>query len=290
MKKVLVLGSTGMLGHIVHYYLDSINIYELYNLSFRNKLNSKTIIEDVSDQQKLSNLINEICPDVIINCIGILIKGSNENIKNAIYINGYFPHWLKDICKEIDCKLIHISTDCVFSGKNGGNAENSIKDAIDDYGKTKSLGEFDSLNHLCIRTSIIGPELKQNGEGLMHWLFNHKGIIYGFQNAYWSGVTTLELAKAIHFSIENNISGLWNFTNGEPISKFELIEKIIKIYSLKNRILKPSKEKYSNKSLISTRGINFNVPSYDQMLKELLIYFKKNIDLYSYKLKYLKHL
>ena len=162
MKKVLVLGSTGMLGHIVHYFLDSTNKYDLYNLSFRNKLNSKTIIEDVSDQEKLSNLINEISPDVIINCIGILIKGSNENIKNAIYVNGYFPHWLKGVCKEINCKLIHISTDCVFSGKNGGNDENSIKDAIDDYGKTKSLGEFDSFNHLCIRTSIIGPELKQN--------------------------------------------------------------------------------------------------------------------------------
>jgi len=284
MKKVLVLGSTGMLGHIVHYFLDSTNKYDLYNLSFRNKLNSKTIIEDVSDQEKLSNLINEISPDVIINCIGILIKGSNENIKNAIYVNGYFPHWLKGVCKEINCKLIHISTDCVFSGKNGGNDENSIKDAIDDYGKTKSLGEFDSFNHLCIRTSIIGPELKQNGEGLMHWLFNQQGTINGFKNVFWSGVTTLELAKAIHFSIKNNISGLWNVTNGEAISKFDLLKTIIKTFSINKLKLEPNTDKISDKSLKSIRGIDYKVPSYQIMLEGLADYYRENQKLYNYKL------
>ena len=113
---------------------------------------------------------------------------------------------LNKLCDSINSKLIHISTDCVFSGKTGGYDENSIKDAIDDYGKTKSLGEFDSeCNHLCIRTSIFGPEIKQNGEGLVHWLFNQKGKIFGYKNVFWSGVTTLELSKAIRFSIEKNI-------------------------------------------------------------------------------------
>jgi dTDP-4-dehydrorhamnose reductase len=284
MKKVLVLGSTGMLGHIVHYYLDSTNIYDLYNLSFRIKLNTKTIIVDISDQQKLSNLINEISPDVIINCIGILIKGSNENIKNAIFINAFFSHWLKDVCEEINCKLIHISTDCVFSGKNGGNDENSIKDAIDDYGKTKSLGEFDSINHLCLRTSIIGPELKQKGEGLMHWLFNQQGTINGFKNVFWSGVTTLELAKVIHFSIENNISGLWNVTNGEPISKFDLLKTIIKTFSINKLKLEPNTDKISDKSLKSIRGIDHNVPSYQIMLEDLADYYTENKNKYSYRL------
>jgi dTDP-4-dehydrorhamnose reductase len=284
MKKVLVLGSTGMLGHIVYHFLDSTNKYDLFNLSFRNKLNSKTIIVDISDQEKLSNLINEISPDVIINCIGILIKGSNENIKNTIYVNGYFPHWLKGVCKEINCKLIHISTDCVFSGKNGGNDENSIKDAIDDYGKTKSLGEFDSFNHLCIRTSIIGPELKQNGEGLMHWLFNQQGTINGFKNVFWSGVTTLELAKAIHFSIENDISGLWNLTNGEAISKYELLKTIIKTFSIHKLKLEANTDKISDKSLKSIRGIGYEVPSYRIMLEDLAKYYGENKKIYNYRL------
>ena len=284
MKKVLVLGSTGMLGHIVYHFLDSTNKYDLFNLSFRNKLNSKTIIVDISDQEKLSNLINEISPDVIINCIGILIKGSNENIKNTIYVNGYFPHWLKGVCKEINCKLIHISTDCVFSGKNGGNDENSIKDAIDDYGKTKSLGEFDSFNHLCIRTSIIGPELKQNGEGLMHWLFNQQGTINGFKNVFWSGVTTLELAKANHFSIENDISGLWNLTNGEAISKYELLKTIIKTFSIHKLKLEANTDKISDKSLKSIRGIGYEVPSYRIMLEDLAKYYGENKKIYNYRL------
>jgi len=284
MKKVIILGSTGMLGHLVYHFLDSTNKYDLYNLSFRNKLNSKTIIVDISDQQKLSNLINDISPDVIINCVGVLIKGSKENLKNAIYINAYFPHWLKDVCEEIDCRLIHVSTDCVFSGKNGGNDENSIKDATDDYGKTKSLGEFDSINHLCIRTSIIGPELKQNGEGLLHWLFNQQGTIYGFKNVYWSGVTTLELAKVIHFSIENNILGLWNVTNGEPISKYDLLQKIIKIFSINKLKLEPDTNKFSNKSLKSNRGIYYKVPSYDDMLEDLSVYFRAHKNLYNYTL------
>jgi len=273
-----------MLGHMVYHFLDSTNKYDLYNLSFRNKLNSKTIIVDISDQQKLSNLINDISPDVIINCVGVLIKGSKENLKNAIYINAYFPHWLKDVCEEIDCRLIHVSTDCVFSGKNGGNDENSIKDATDDYGKTKSLGEFDSINHLCIRTSIIGPELKQNGEGLLHWLFNQQGTIYGFKNVYWSGVTTLELAKVIHFSIENNILGLWNVTNGEPISKYDLLQKIIKIFSINKLKLEPDTNKFSNKSLKSNRGIYYKVPSYDDMLEDLSVYFRAHKNLYNYTL------
>ena len=284
MKKVIILGSTGMLGHLVYHFLDSTNKYDLYNLSFRNKLNSKTIIVDISDQQKLSILINDISPYLIINCVGVLIKGSKENLKNAIYINAYFPHWLKDVCEEIDCRLIHVSTDCVFSGKNGGNDENSIKDATDDYGKTKSLGEFDSINHLCIRTSIIGPELKQNGEGLLHWLFNQQGTIYGFKNVYWSGVTTLELAKVIHFSIENNILGLWNVTNGEPISKYDLLQKIIKIFSINKLKLEPDTNKFSNKSLKSNRGIYYKVPSYDDMLEDLSVYFRAHKNLYNYTL------
>ena len=284
MKKVIILGSTGMLGHMVYNFLDSTNKYDLYNLSFRNKLNSKTIIVDISDQQKLSILINDISPYLIINCVGVLIKGSKENLKNAIYINAYFPHWLKDVCEEIDCKLIHVSTDCVFSGKNGGNDENSIKDAVDDYGKTKSLGEFDSKNHLCLRTSIIGPELKQNGEGLLHWLFNQQGTIYGFKNVYWSGVTTLELAKVIHFSIENDILGLWNVTNGEPISKYELLKKIIKTFSINKLKLESNTDKISDKSLKSIRGIDYKVPSYQIMLEDLSVYFRAHKNLYNYTL------
>ncbi len=283
MKKVLVLGSTGMLGHMVHHFLDSTKTYDLYNLSYRNKLNSRTIILDITNQKRFLKKIEEISPDIIINCVGILIKGSKENIKNAIYINSYFPHLLKETCKTTNSKLIHISTDCVFSGKSGNYSENSIKDTLDIYGKTKSLGEFNDENHLCIRTSIIGPEIKEKGEGLMHWFFNQSGVVKGFKNVFWGGVTTLELSKTIHFSINNNISGLWNLTNGKSISKYDLLYKISSQFDLINIQLESNVEKFSNKSLSSIREINYKVPSYDEMLVDLAQYFQLNKNQYNYR-------
>ena len=205
MEKVLILGSTGMLGHVLYNYLESNTTFKLYDLSYRKKLNKLSILLDVSNTEKLTKHIEEISPNYVINCIGILKKKSIENPKNAIYINAYFPHLLKNICNKINSKLIHVSTDCVFSGNNGNYVENSKKDANDLYGQTKSLGEFNDENHLCIRTSIIGPELKEIGEGLLHWLFNQKGEIQGFKNVFWGGVTTFELSKAIYYSIENKV-------------------------------------------------------------------------------------
>lgn len=282
MKKIIVLGSTGMLGHVLYNYLDSYSKYILFNVSFRKKLNSKTKIIDVTNFDNLKEYILEIKPDFIVNCIGVLINGSKQNIKNAIYLNAYLPHLLNQLCNSMNSKLIHISTDCVFSGKTGGYDEYSIKDAIDDYGKTKSLGEFDSESGLCIRTSIIGPEIKSNGEGLLHWLFQQNGKVFGYNNVYWSGVTTLELSKAIRFSIENNINGIWNLTNCEPISKYDLLNKIINIFSLNNIELDKNFEKKSNKTLKSTRDINYKVSSYDSMIKEMFDNFKNNKILYSY--------
>lgn len=283
MKKVLVLGSTGMLGHVLYNLLESNSKYHLYNVSFKKKLNSKTAIIDVSDFDRLKKYIEVNKPDFIVNCIGVLIKESNQNIKNAIYINAFLPHLLYELSNKINCKLIHISTDCVFSGQLGNYDENSIKDAKDIYGKTKSLGEFNLENHLCIRTSIIGPELKENGEGLFNWLFNQKGQIFGYKNVFWSGVTTLELSRAIEFSFKNNISGLWNLTNQTIISKHDLLKKIIDIFSLNEVDLKSNTEKKSNKSLITKRKIDYRVPNYDQMINDLKNYIELNRSSYNYK-------
>lgn len=284
MKKILVLGGTGMLGHVLYRYLDSTSKFELYNICFKKKLNSSSIIIDVTNDIKLNNIILKIKPDLIINCIGILIKKSNQDIKNSIYINSYLPHHLKELCDRINSKLIHISTDCVFDGIKGGYDENSLKNASDDYGKTKALGEVFSNTHLCIRTSIIGPELKENGEGLLHWLFSQNGKIYGYKNVYWSGVTTLELSKVILYSIEKNINGLWHVSNGTKISKFNLIKLLIEIFSIKKLILLENNSVFSDKSLKSVRKINYMVPSYKNMLLELKDFYSKNKSIYNYQI------
>ena len=284
MKKVLILGGTGMLGHMLYNYLNKSNNFQLFNLCHSVKLNNDSVLCDVTNQEETSNIIQNIAPDIIVNCIGVLISGSNKNIQRAIYLNAYFPHWLKDLCDTFHTKLIHISTDCVFDGNTGGYDEESQPNALDLYGKTKSLGEFNSKEHLCIRTSIIGPELKTVGEGLLHWLFQQKRVIYGYKNVLWSGVTTLELSKAIEYSIEHEISGLWNLTNGIPISKYTLLEKLLKAFNVAGVELKEDANKISNKTLKSKRRIGFQVLSYEEMLNDLAVYYFENQNHYKYKL------
>ena len=281
-KRVLIIGSTGMLGHVLYNVLQNQPDIELFDMSYRTKLTKKSIICDVTKFDVLEKKINEIRPVVIINCVGILLKDSKINPANTIFINSYFPHKLRNIAIKVNARVIQISTDCVFNGIKGLNSETALPNASDIYGRSKSLGELNNNFDLTIRTSIIGPELKHNGEGLLHWLFNQNGNIYGFQNVFWSGVTSLELSKAILFSINHEINGLWNFTNGTQISKYDLIEKVINIFQLKNINLKQENQKSSNKTLISIRQIEFKVNSYDKMIKELKSFYEENKHIYNY--------
>ncbi|MBN3518831.1 SDR family oxidoreductase [Algoriphagus lutimaris] len=281
MQKVLILGSTGMLGHQVFFNLESSEEFEIFDLSFRNKLREETIICDITDFNKLEGIIKEIVPDVIINCIGILIKGSNQNPKNSILINAYFPHWLMSIADEIDSKVIHISTDCVFSGKKGAYVESDFRDADDVYGRGKALGELFSEKHLTLRTSIIGPEIKQNGEGLFHWFMNQKAETNGFTKALWGGVTTTELSKSIRKAIDEDLNGLYHITNGVAISKFDLLNLFNKTFERGLKI-NAIEGKRVDKSLKSEKiDVDFAIPSYEFMIKEMKDHMEKNNSIYS---------
>lgn len=281
MKKVLILGSTGMLGHQVFFNLEKSNEFEVFDLSFRNKLREETIICDITDFNKLEGIIKEIKPDVLINCIGILIKGSNQNPKNSILINAYFPHWLVSVADELDSKVIHISTDCVFSGKKGGYVESDFRDADDVYGRGKGLGEILSDKHLTLRTSIIGPEMKQNGEGLFHWFMNQKGEANGFTKAFWGGVTTTELSKVIGKAISWDLSGLYHVTNDRAISKFDLLNEFNKIFERGLKI-NSVEGKSVDKSLKSEKtDVDFAIPSYEVMIEEMKTFMSENKSLYS---------
>ena len=182
-NKVLIFGATGMAGHIVYYYLQNTGRYEVVNAVYRTKLTDDSIVVDVTDKDAVANLVRETRSDLIINCIGVLIKGSKDHPDNAIFINAYFPHLLKKLADEVGAKLIHVSTDCVFSGKKGNYNESDFRDADDIYGRSKALGEIINDKDLTIRTSIIGPELKLNGEGLFHWFMHQKGKVNGFTTA-----------------------------------------------------------------------------------------------------------
>ena len=276
-KKVLVLGSTGLIGHQVYNYLKNNSDYELSNISYRKKLQNDTLLLDIRDEKAFLDAIEKIKPNIIINCIGILIGGANKDPENAIFINAYMPHRIMRLASIIGAKLIHISTDCVFSGdKKEPYIETDEKDGKDTYAKAKGHGEIINDTHLTLRTSVVGPELKTDGEELFHWFMNQNGTINGFTKAIWSGVTTLELAKAIKWAIENDITGLYHITNNQSISKYNLLN-LFKKYTNKDIIINKTDGKEVDKSFIDTRKeINQIIPSYEIMIKEMIALMQDN--------------
>lgn len=268
-----------MLGHQVVNYFLKFKDYNVVDVAFRSKLRTETILLDVSDKKLFDKFVIDSNPDFIVNCIGVLIQGSN-NIGNAIYLNSYLPHQLKKICKIINAKLIHISTDCVFSGDRGKYTEEDVKDGHGIYSQTKILGEINDNTNITLRTSIVGPELKSSGEGLFHWFMKQEEAILGFTKTIWSGVTTIELAKAVKWVIDFNITGLYHVTNNSSISKYELL-KLFQKYIKKNIDIKAVEGKELDKSLIDTRLIiNYKIPSYDKMISEMVSSIANNKSLY----------
>lgn len=280
--KVLVLGSTGLIGHQVYNYLNKNSDYELSNISYRRKLQDDTILLDIRNEKQFLDVIEGIKPDIIINCIGILINGANKDPENAIFINAYMPHRLMRVADDMKAKLIHISTDCVFSGeKKEAYVETDKKDGKDTYAKTKGLGEIVNTRHLTLRTSVVGPELKHDGEELFHWFMNQSGTINGFTRAMWSGVTTIEVAKAVKWAIEYKIKGLYHITNNEVINKNDLL-KLFKKYTNKDIEILEIDGKEVDKSFIDTRKeINYTIEGYDVMIKEMINLIINNKNIYS---------
>lgn len=273
-KKLLILGATGMAGHIAYTYLNETGKYEIATVCHSGKIEPNSYELDIYDTSKLKEIIEKEKPDAVINCIGILIKGSRNNPANAIYVNAYFPHKLSEILHSVlpDSEVIHISTDCVFSGAEGNYKDTDIKNALDTYGMTKNLGELINDKDLTIRTSIIGPELKKNGEGLMHWVFRQReaGELNGYQKSIWGGVTTLELAKIMDAVLDNEITGLYQVSNNEGIAKFDLVSLIVKEFNLPIKV-NAVEGVICDKSIWNSErdDISYRVASYEKMISDI---------------------
>ncbi len=281
MVRILILGSAGMLGHVVCRYFEGLGKYEVIDASFPNEFRKGSKILDVTDAARLKEYLETIRPDILINCIGLLIRGSQDEPANAIYINAWLPHFLSKIIHAWNGKLVHISTDCVFSGSKGSYTEIDEKDAKDIYGRSKALGEVENDKDLTIRTSIIGPELKKKGEGLFHWFMNQAGNVNGYTRVYWSGLTTLELAKVIDAAIVQNLSGLVNVSAMQKISKYELLTLIHRTFSFPDVTIIPFDQKMEDKSLVSVRtDFTYAKKDYPEMIQELFAFMRKNGEYY----------
>lgn len=281
MKKAVVLGSAGMAGHIMKAYLGGQPGFSVVGLA-RNPTPFTDELTDVSNFNVLEQTLIRHKPDYVINCVGILVQQSASDLASAVLINSYLPHFLSSLGNKQGFKLIHISTDCVFSGKEGGYSESAFRDGDDNYARTKALGEVVNDRDLTIRTSIIGPELKTNGTGLLDWFFKQRGEIKGYTQAFWSGVTTLELAKATQAFLMQNICGLINLCPDVKISKFDLLNLFAKTWEKEISIL-PYDAYHIDKSLICTRkDFDYAVPHYQIMLAELKAWMNDYADYYSH--------
>ena len=281
-NRVLVLGSTGLIGHQVFRYLKATGDYDLYNFAFRKKFENSTILLDARNEEDYLQNIKKIAPNFIINCVGILINGSKKNPEDAIFLNAYMPHRLARLANDINARLIHISTDCVFSGNKGSSyIETDDKDGSDIYSKTKGIGEVISNSHLTLRTSVVGPELKSDGEELFHWFMSQSGMITGYTESIWSGVTTIELARAVDASIRRDITGLHHVTNNSSINKHDLLE-LFRDHMGKDIIITPTPGRRTNKSFLDTRGLlGYEIPSFDQMIYDMAELINNNKSLYA---------
>ena len=280
-KKLVVLGAQGMAGHIMAEHLDAIGNYLVLGVARQpGAFVSQQI--DVTNFSALEDYLVREKPDFVINCIGLLVASSKQDISGAILINSYLPHFLSRIGTSLQFKLIHISTDCVFSGKEGQYPEDAFRDGDDNYARTKALGEVINSRDLTIRTSIIGPELKPDGTGLLGWLLGQTQEVHGYSRAYWSGITTLELAKSVDLMIRQDVRGLYQLCPTKKISKYSLLELIARIWDKKIAI-QPNDDYQVDKSLVCTRtDFENDRPEYETMLRDLKQWMSEHPDYYAH--------
>lgn len=269
MIKVLVIGIKGMAGHVVFQSLPILGNYDVYGIARNVEASDKVFNLDVFNTEELKKII-DLQFDVIINCIGILNKDAEENPHKAAWFNSYFPHFLEAVTKNTNTKVISISTDCVFSGKRGNYCETDFKDGEGFYAVSKSLGEILNDKDLTIRTSIIGPELNKNGIGLFHWFMQQKKETNGYTQAFWSGITTIELAKVLDQAIKQNIKGLIVVAGQNKIDKYSLLVLFNKVFKNNSIVINKNSSYKVDKSMYSNRNdFEYTVPTYEAMIEEM---------------------
>lgn len=273
--KIFLFGSSGMLGNTVYRYFQ--NIYEIITIN-RNTFDvEKNSFEDLLSICKKYQINSK---DIVINCIGLLphrfnsdsLKEQNfscEILKKFILVNSIFPQHLEKIHLIYNCKVIHITSDCVYLGDKGNYNENDRFDLFNIYGITKTSGESDQICN--IRTSIIGHE-KYNKKSLLEWVLSQKNkTIKGFCNYLWNGVTCLELAKIIHQMIIKNLfwKGTRHIYSPDSVSKYELCQYINDVYNLNINIEKFNLPEKVDRTLSSIYDNIFSIPTLKEQIIEL---------------------
>lgn len=278
--RILIIGGNGMLGHQLFRFLlkhhdvkstirQDLSLFKKFK--FINASNTYPNI-DIRNLEKLNPILEHFRPEAVVNAVGIVkqLTEANQHIP-CIEVNALFPHRLANMCKNIGAKLLHLSTDCVFSGNKGNYVETDVSDAEDLYGRTKFLGEVSESHCLTLRTSIIGRELTRK-KNLLEWFLAQQGSVNGYKKVIFNGFTTLELSRIIEKILEHypDKNGIYHVSSA-PISKFDLLNIIKDKLDLSIEVI-PDEQILCDRSLDSTqfrKEFEYTPPDWERMIEEL---------------------
>ena len=241
MERILILGCSGMLGNATYRLLTtesdhsvSGTVRSLRSMAGTSLENATGLIEgvDASDFDSIVGAFASARPTLVVNCIGLVkqLAASGDPL-SVLPVNSLLPHRLARLCAASGARLVHVSTDCVFSGRKGGYREADGSDAEDLYGRSKYIGEVSEPHAITLRTSIVGHELS-SAHGLVDWFLAQRGPVKGFARAIFSGLPTVVLAEVIRDRVipDPSLSGVWHVSS-EPISKLHLLQLLAEVYS-----------------------------------------------------------
>lgn len=292
-KTVLILGGTGMLGHVLFRSLSKRPELLVYATArsfdglpdcFPEELKRRTRAGvDASSFDEVLRSLAAVQPDIVINCIGLIKQHSlGTDPLLAITVNAQLPHRISLACRTGKARMIQISTDCVFDGRKGSYTETDLTNATDLYGQTKMLGEVSYPHCTTLRTSIIGHELKSR-LGLVEWFLAQKGAVRGFTKAIYSGFPTLELARIIADYVLPNpdLKGIYNVSSA-PISKYDLLKLVARRYE-KTIDIEPYADFAVDRSLDSTKfrkQTGYTPPSWEELVDQMYADYQAHAEYY----------
>lgn len=288
--KLLILGAGGMLGHMLWLRLRAEGgvvgtLRSPVPALAAHAGPGRRLVDgvDARHPEQIDQLLQREAPQVLINCVGLIKQlPEGQSAEACIQLNSLLPHQLDRMCRKHSCRLIQISTDCVFSGSRGSYTELDTPDATDVYGRSKALGEVVDSSALTIRTSIIGPELKQ-GLSLVEWFLAQTGTVRGFAGVLYNGLTTLELANLIqdHILPRPELQGLYQAAS-KAIDKDSLLRLLAKAYRRDTRIERVE-EPRSDKTLVAEKlrdATGYTAPSWEAMLAAMRKLHMELADIY----------
>lgn len=258
-----------MAGHQISLYLQEQG-HDVTGFALeKSKLLNKSIAGDATDFKELSSIIKRGKYDTVINCIGVLNQFAEKNHLMAVLLNSYLPHAVAEVANKVGTQVIHMSTDCVFSGAKGHYTEDDVPDGTTFYDRSKALGELNDDKNITLRNSIVGPDINQKGIGLLNWFMQQSGDINGYTGAIWTGQTTLQLAKTMEAAARERATGLYNTVPSESINKYELLQLFNKYFRNDTLTIHPIEGVSADKSLKRTRyDFSYEIPDYEKMVAE----------------------